>query len=857
VADAERHFREAAAADPRTIPVRQRLIYLLSLTQRPAEARDVLWELYEIQKDPRILIDLVLELSAAENDVRGMGPELAGFLAVTPHDPYLRRAVGLSLHLRGRSAEALPHLEAAGRSLAEDPVGRLALAECLFTAGQNDRVSPDILGREPEGVAEASRWWLYRGRIEEVLGDLEKALGSYEHALNRNPKSVEAHHRAALLASRLGRNTEAKRYRDTAAQLRTQRATFRKGFESLRKAGFQPDPALYVNLGTQCDEAGLDREAKAWYELAIELGPGRVGAESRLAKLVSRGLAELPVALARPVRGTDSTHALAVTGTRQSSSSITFENIAARSGVNFAYDSGAGTNLALADTMGGGVALFDYDGDGRLDIYFINGAKLPIDAANQPTPNRLFRNLPDGTFEDVTMRAGVGGRGYGMGAAVGDYDSDGDLDLFVTGLSSTILYRNRGDGTFEDVTSQAGVACDRWSTAAGFADLDSDSDLDLVVVTYVEADPRTERPCRDHAGGAIHCSPAQYLAQADLLFRNDGNGHFTDVSEKAGFNRVQQGRGLGLAIADFDEDGKLDIFVANDASPDYLFRNLGDLRFEEIAATSGVAYNGAGHATASMGVVADDLDGDGVIDLFITNFLNEPNSFFRGHGGGVFVDEGLGANLATPSRSVTGFGVTGADLDSDGRLDLYITNGHVDDQPWVNSPMAQPPLVHRNLGSGRFSVENPGTNANWSQPVVGRGLATGDLDDDGSVDLVIVRRDGPAQVLRNTTPGGNWLRVRLRGARSADPPVGTKVTLRGPGLTSTRYVTSGTSYLSVHDSRILFGLGKLEEVDLEVTWPSGEVTTLAGQAAKTTVELREPEPSRRATGAAVRPAGAR
>ncbi len=503
-----------------------------------------------------------------------------------------------------------------------------------------------------------------------------------------------------------------------------------------------------------------------------------------------------------------------------------FEDVASQAGVSFRYDSGARGDLYLGDTMGGGVGFIDFDGDGWLDLYLVNGCRLPIDPASPSAPNRLYRNRGDGTFEDVTEPAGVAGRGYGMGCAVADYDDDGHDDLFVTGIGQTLLYRNRGDGTFEDVTSAAGVSSDRWTTAAGFGDLDGDGDLDLVVITYVEADPGHVTPCRDHSGGPIHCSPSQFPAQADLLFRNNGDGTFTNVSRDAGFDDAPNGRGLGLAVADFDDDGRLDLYVANDASPDFLFHNRGGFHFEEVAATSGLACNGSGKATASMGVVADDLDGDGRLDLFITNFLNEPNTLFRGLGSGLFVDVTLAAGLYAPSIPVTGFGAAAIDADNDGRLDLFVANGHADDQPWINSPMAQPPQLFLNRGDGRFSLADSRATPYLAHPAVGRGVAAGDLDNDGRVDLVVVHRDRPTAILRNLTHGGHWLGLRLVGDRSGRTPIGARVTCRAGGREQVRWLTSGTSYLSVHDPRLWFGLGAAQRVEsLEVRWPSGTAQT--------------------------------
>jgi hypothetical protein len=426
-----------------------------------------------------------------------------------------------------------------------------------------------------------------------------------------------------------------------------------------------------------------------------------------------------------------------------------------------------------------------------------------------------------------------------MGCAVGDFDNDGHEDLFLTGLDQTILYRNRGDGTFEDVTASAGVSSSRWTTAAGFADLDRDGDLDLVIVSYVQADPEIELECKDRFGRLIHCQPERFSAQDDQLFRNNGDGTFTDVSRESGIE-IPGGRGLGLAIADFDEDGLLDIFVANDGTPNFLFRNRGGLRFDEVGMAAGVAYDGSGAPTASMGVVAEDLNDDGRIDLFHVNFINQGSTLRWNLGSGQFSDGTLMANLAAASRSRTGFGTVALDADNSGSMDLFVANGHTDDQPWFNTPMAQTAQLFVGRGRGRFEMCGADASPYFARPVVGRGVAAGDLDNDGRVDLVVVHRDAPAAILHNCTPGGHWIGLKLRGTRGSRSPVGTRVVCRAGGRSSVRWVTSGTSYLSASDSRLWFGLGKEPMVEhLEVRWPSGLVQTWSNLRADRILELTE------------------
>ncbi len=828
-ADAERIFRRVAEHDPRAVEARRNLLYLLGLQMRVAEARRILWQIYRIDEDPRVLVNLVLELLLEHEDVRGLAPELELLVAQTPDDPFLRRGWGMAQLYRGNPQQALPHLEVAARALVNDSTGRFALAECLIMLGKP--VSPDeVLGPVPSEPVDAAQWWLFRGRIEETAGRPESSVASFERAIALNPRSREAHFRLGEVLKRLGRDEPARLHLTQASRIEDQFRTIRREHQQLRRAGLPSDPELFEKLGRFCHEAGLVAEANAWIEQALRLDPNRE--DIRTLQTQWHAAETLPFALSDPRPRSETSTSTArhdlsrpPSGPGTEVKPLPFVEGAGAAGITYYYESGASDRrFFIADTMGGGVGLIDFDADGWLDIYLVNGCALPFNAKNPPTPNLLYRNQRDGTFHDVTGSAGVAGKGYGMGCAVGDYDNDGDDDLFVTGLRGTILYRNQGDGTFENVTSAAGVFSDRWTTAAGFGDLDGDGDLDLVVVAYVDVSLDDDRVCRDHAGRPIHCSPAYYPAQPDLLYRNNGDGTFTEVSQSSGFVG-RDGRGLGLAIADLDEDGKLDIFVANDASPDFLFRNRGGLRFEEIGAEAGVATNGSGLATASMGVVADDLDGDGRLDLFITNLVNESNTFFRNLGGGMWVDATLSAGLDAPSRPKTGFGDAAIDADNDGRLDLFVANGHVDDRPWANSSMALTSLFFWGRDRGRFEVAAPADSSSYFvRRVVGRGVAAGDLDNDGRVDLVVIHRDGPAALLWNRAQAGHWLGIQLKGTRSGRTPVGAQVTCRVHGRSLVRRLISGTGYLSAHDPRLWFGLGDAGKVDrLEVKWPSGRV----------------------------------
>jgi len=850
---AEQIFREVANRDAQALAPRQRLIYLFGMQQRTAEARAVLWEIYRFREDPRVLVDLVLELLLDQQDVRGLAPELEQFVARTPDDPLLSRAWGISLLYQGRAVEALPHLEAAARQVANDPFGRFALAECRIMAGQPVDLE-EVLGPKPRQPVDEAEWWLLRGRIEETTGQPERAVASFERSLALHAFSREAHFRLGQVLKQLGRPDESRHHLAESNGIDERIKTVRREHQQLRRAGLPSDAQLFLRLARLCAQAGFVAESRAWYEQALKLDAGLEDARRELARQQAIPVS-VPFSLPAPIvaaspgssrAGSKTAKADRNALTRETTSASLaqpppFEEGAEAAGVSFFYESGAtDRRLFIADTMGGGVGLIDYDGDGWLDIYFVNGCAFPFDAKSPPRPNVLYRNQRDGTFREVTGQCGVGGNGYGMGCAVADYDNDGDEDLFVTGFHQTVLYRNRGDGTFEDVTRAARIDSDRWTTAAGFGDLDGDGDLDLVVVAYVEVSWDDDRVCRDHAGRPIHCTPAFYTAQPDLLYRNNGDGTFTEVGKTAGFE-APNGRGLGLAIADFDGDGKLDIFVANDATPNFLFRNRGGLRFEEVGMEAGVATNGSGRATASMGVVADDLDGDGRIDLFVTNLVNESSTFYRNLGGGLFLDSTLGAGLDAASRPKTGFGDAALDADNDGFLDLFVANGHVDNRPWANSPMAQRSLFFWGRGQGRFTVSEPSETSYLARPFVGRGVAVGDLDNDGRVDLVVVHRDAPAAILWNRSPAAHWLGVKLRGTRSPKTPVGARVTCRAGGRSITRWLTGGTGYLASHDTRLWLGLGPASRVDrLEIVWPSGMSESRTNLPVDRLIEIEEP-----------------
>jgi hypothetical protein len=501
---------------------------------------------------------------------------------------------------------------------------------------------------------------------------------------------------------------------------------------------------------------------------------------------------------------------------------ILFEEVAASAGISFRFETGSRGQHDLPEVMGGGIAIFDADGDGSPDIYLCNGGPIGAAAGKADPPGRLYRNKGDWRFEDLNDRAGVPGPSYAMGAAAGDYDGDGRDDLFVTGWRDQRLYRNLGGGRFEDVTRRAGLTSDSWSTSAAFVDLDGDGDLDLYVATYLVYDPESAPFCAAPDGRRDYCGPEDFPAQPDHLYRNNGDGTFTDVSQQAGID-LTGGRGLGVLIAELTGDNRPDIYVANDSSPCWLFANKGNLIFEEIGEEAGVARDGDGEVLSGMGVAQGDLDGDGLLDLVVANFYDRSTVAFRAQGTprGLYRDASSWLGLKVATRRVLGFGLLLVDFDGDGRVDLLQTNGHVLDRDRLGVPFSMRPTLLRNTAIPLQDAS--ATAGSWFERAgLGRGLAVGDLDGDGRPDVVAAALDAPAAVLRNASAGGHHLGVELVD-RAGRPAFGARVRLIAGGRIATGSLAAGGSYLSTSQPRIWFGLGHeaASVTRIEVEWPWG------------------------------------
>jgi Tfp pilus assembly protein PilF len=612
----------------------------------------------------------------------------------------------------------------------------------------------------------------FLGRAYYSMNRFEQAVGAFQAALRNAGRRGRASNGLALALEALGKNSEAER-----------------AYEEAIRQG--EDRAL-VDYGMFLYRHGRGNES-------IEM-LRRARSQPELDK-VTAALAHIPVAKLEI----------------RDPSPVRFEARA----LPMVLKNGATGSKYLPETMTGGVAALDYNNDGWPDIYVVNGAELPSGQKTDPSFwNRLFRNNGDGTFTDVTEAAGVAGHGYSMGVAAGDFDNDGFIDLFVTGVDFNILYRNKGDGTFEDITDRAGLGGKQgWSTSAGWFDYDNDGRLDLFVTRYVVWDPATEIYCGERKPGyRTYCHPKYYQPRPNLLYHNQGDGTFRDVSRESGI-AAHAGKGLGLAFGDYDGDGNLDVFVANDAVPNFLFRNDGNGTFEERALQAGVAYNDDGKAISSMGVAFRDYDNDGREDIFVTALSNETYPLYRNLDGRTFADMTYPSRIGAASLPWSGWSTGMYDLNNDGFKDVFTANGHVMDNAELTSSRQsrQRNSVFLNRGDGTFQT------AVLPGEALHRGAAFADFDRDGRIDIVVTRLNEAPLILWNTSAGvGHWIELCLRGTRSNRDAIGARVHLVTDRGEQWNRVTTATGYASSSDRIVHFGLGSADRVKrLEVEWPSG------------------------------------
>ncbi len=763
----------------------------------------------------------------------------------------------------GRVADAEAILKRCLEARPEDPAAWRARLE-LARANDDLEAARACLPHLPAFLfTEAARldlraWLARRG------GDPAAERAALERLIEEAPGDLPALDRLAVIAAEAGQPERARELRRRKAACDAAKDRYRLILDET----ISPDK--FAELAGLAQTLGRTFEARGWWVLREAYVPTDPAPARALAVLGRK-----PPAPKAPPAGTlaeslasggAGTGLVRVAGSADANASSawdasrmgpppSFRDDAEAVGLRFEYDNGRSPRRQLPETTAGGVGLLDYDGDGWIDVYAVQGGTFPPVPSHPHDGDRLFRNRGDGTFEDVTERSGIAAmpRGYGHGVAVGDVDGDGRPDLFITRWRSYALYRNRGDGTFEDVTAAYGLDGDRdWPTSAAFADLDNDGDLDLYVAHYLAWDAENPTLCprvtvsksdtlSEPGQRYNYCTPRAFSALPDHLFRNDG-GRFVDVSAEAGIVE-SEGRGLGVVAADVDDDGLVDLFVANDTTANFLWRNLGGMKFEETALIAGVACNAGGAYQAGMGTACGDIDGDGRPDLFVTNFYGESTTYFRNLGGGAFADQGAAINLSGPTRFLLGFGLCLLDADNDGRLDLAAANGHVnDDRP--DYPYDMPTLLMIQGPDGRLVEATQAAGEPWTVPRISRGLATGDLDNDGRADLVVLPQKSPLGYFHNRGERGGSLTLALEGTASNRDAVGAVATVTVGGRRLRAWRTGGGSFVSASDPRLRFGVGAAERVDeVEVRWPSGRIDRYGGLDARRGYHLREGDPA--------------
>jgi YD repeat-containing protein len=846
----------AAAADPRRSPAAARIRYaltqLLYWQGRLEEMRRLLQDRWDRSPDRAgDLYDLwLIDHAALTLEQVRASVDQAARRAPDDDRVWLARAhVALQA---GRFADAAHWLDDCLRRRPDDPAvwrARLRLAQATDRV---DAARAALSHLPAEGfsltdVLALRAWFAARG------GDAQAERIALEEWIERVPGQASALERLAVLAAQAGQADRAAELRRCKARVDRVQEQYYRILESSGRA------ARAADLGALAEGLGRHFEARAWWQLAAQQRPDNPLAVAATARLgppspdphPDPGPSLASLLVDRSLRQGDSNPARPSDGSSPALTTAAvpaFRDDARAVGLDFTFRNGRSTLRQLPEITSGGIGMLDYDGDGWLDVYVVQGGAFPPEQARPAGGDRLFRNRGDGTFEDVSGPSGIArlSRGYGHGVAVGDFDNDGRPDLFLTRWRSYALYRNRGDGTFEDATGRAGLGGDRdWPTSAAFADLDHDGDLDLYVCHYLRWDAEHPTLClRPGKPGEVldpdrryeYCMPNPFPALPDHLFRNDG-GRFVDVTTAAGIID-RDGRGLGVVALDVDEDGRVDLFVANDTTANYLFRNLGGLRFEELGTAAGVACNAAGAFQAGMGTAAGDLDGDGRPDLFVTNFYGESTTFFQNLGGGSFADRTAAVGLADPSRYLLGFGIALLDANNDGRLDLAQANGHViDNRP--NLFLDMPGLLLVGGADGRLVDVTDAAGAPWTTPRIGRGLAVGDLDNDGRIDLVGLPQNSPLVYFHNQTPHGHALTLLLEGTRSNRDAIGAVVTVTAGGRRRRAWRAGGGSYQSASDPRLHFGLGDDRIEQVEVRWPSGRADRFGPLEVDCSYRLRE------------------
>ena len=733
---------------------------------------------------------------------------LEEYLSQHPDDFQARLLWGLSYQQAGDRASAERVFQAAIQLRPRDHAARFYLAETEYLrarfadAEANVRISLK-LGEQPAHVYDLI------GLIREEENDYDGALAAYQTAISSGPNFADSFLNAGKLLLKLGRASDALDRLDTAIRInpRSPQAYYQRARAYLQ----------------------LNQPAKAERDLTRALAISDYAPARRLLAQVRSGTGAASVHAASPLVPAP----------------IRFRNVARNAGLRFVLDNCPTPQKHLIETMPGGVAAFDYNNDGLIDIFFTNGASVPSLQKDSPQYfNRLYRNEGGMRFRDVTEEAGVAGTGYSMGAAAGDYNNDGNVDLFVAGVDRNILYRNNGNETFTDATSGAGIQSHGWAVGACWFDYDNDGFLDLFVVNYVQWSPRLDPPCGDPTGKfRIYCAPGAYRGLSNTLYHNRGDGTFEDVSVKSGIGRFV-GKGMSAAFADYDGDGFPDIFVSNDSLPNFLFRNRGDGTFEETALPSGAGLTDDGKPVSSMGVDFRDFDNNGLPDLIITALARETFPLFRNEGKGFFRDDTYPSGIGVSSARRSGWSVGLCDFNNDGWKDIFSANSHVTDNIELFSVdrYKQANSVFANLANGKFQDVSADVGADFQIPRAHRGAAFADFNNDGKMDVVVSSLGEPAELWENISPKPNhWITLRLEGTESNRDGIGAKIEVKTSYGSQYNHMTSAVGYASSSLDGVHFGLGEAEILsEIVIQWPSGIVQVLKDVLPDQILKVREP-----------------
>lgn len=852
LAEADAEYRLALELDPQNLPSNEARSFTLGMAGRVWEAIPHRLELIRQNQHQRHHLYLLCTGdTTVENETI-----LAQCLAATPEDRWARLGQAKILLGRQRYAEAEVLLDSLTREDPADSEAQSRLGRRLAESG-----SPEFLrwhSQLPEEAENHPEVWSARGTWAWNHQEPHVAIRCFWETLLRDPNHERANYQ-------LGQLLQAENERQQAAAFLERSRLLTEYFIAVEHIHLGNDLSQIRLAAEKAEQLALFWEALGWYQIARRHLPEAAWAEEGESRLQAR-TADLDLQRTppshNPARQADlsrfplpnwkeaSNAELLSPDTTAQAGRVRFEDVAPAIGIKFQYFNGAPRDEQthrMYEFTGGGAAAMDFDHDGWTDIYFTQGSEWPPSPQQDHHLDRLYRNQGD-RFIDVTESAGIREGGYSQGVAVGDYDSDGFCDFYVGNIGANAFFRNNGDGTFSEIVDAAGAAGNQWTTSCLLADLNGDRLADLYCVNYLSGKDVYERTCLEADGSPRSCSPRFFAGSQDQFFLNLGDGAFRRVTSAAGIE-VPNGKGLGVVAADFDGSGRLSLFVANDGVPNFFFLNQTSApgaapRFAEQGLASGLAVDVDGRPQACMGVAAGDADGDGHLDLFVTNFFNEFNTLYRQQASCVFADETHSAGLAEPSLKFLGFGTQFVDGELDGLPDLIVANGDVDDFTHTGRPYAMLPQYFRNAGGGRFT-EIAGEDAGpyFTKSYLGRGLARIDWDRDGREDVIVSHLDVPAALVANRTTGvGHYLQVRLVGTESERTAIGTTVTIWADGKSWVQQLTAGDGYLASNERLLTFGIGTARQIDrMIIKWPTGtseEFTAIAADQVVLCIERR-------------------